>query len=176
MTLNEYIEQNGNKEIEMREDGTIRILEEKGPWKPKNEEFYYTITDTGNMHTLYWDGNSIDNYMLEIGNVFRTKEEAERMVHRLKARKKFLDAGGHAGPESHKAFRERTDGPIWCAYPCISGKLEADEADYLSAFEIWFESEDDARKAIDSLSDDEKAALCWKGDNDEVESHNPVRE
>ena len=164
MTLKEFFEQNGNKPIEIQEDGTIRILEEKGPWKPKNEEFYYTITATGDMTTLYWDGDIIDNFKLEIGNVFRTEAEAERTVHRLKARKKFLDAGGHEGPEAHKAFRERTDGPIWCAYPCISGKLEADEADYLSAFEIWFESEDDAQKAIDSLTEDEIKALCWEGE------------
>lgn len=166
MTLNEYIKQNGGKTIEIQEDGTIRILEEKGPWKPELGERYYIVSDFGNVNESHWDGYSIDNFRLKIGDVFRTEAEAERMVHRLKARKKFLDAGGHEGPEAHKAFRERTDGPMWCTYPCISGKLEAYEADYLSAFEIWFESEDDARKAIDSLSDDEKAALCWTGENE----------
>ncbi|WP_276888500.1 hypothetical protein [Faecalibaculum rodentium] len=166
MTLKEFFEQNGNKNIEIQEDGTIRVLEEKGPWKPEIGDRYFHIYGNGDFEEDYWSGRASDDHRAEIGNVFRTNEEIKRMVHRLKARKKFLDAGGHAGPESHKAFRERTDGPIWCAYPCISGKLEADEADYLSAFEIWFESEDDARKAIDSLTDDEKAALCWTGEEE----------
>lgn len=166
MTLNEYIKQNGSKTIEIQDDGTIKVLEEKGPWKPECEEKYYTIYGCGSVETFKWVDCLMDDLRKEMGNVFQTKAEAERMVHRLKARKKFLDAGGHEGPEAHKAFRERPDGPMWCTYPCISGKLEAYEADYLSAFEIWFESEDDARKAIDSLSDDEKAALCWTGDGE----------
>lgn len=166
MTLNEYIKQNGNKPIEIQDDGTIRILEEKGPWKPKNCDRYFHIYGNGDLEETYLFGWDSEDRRAELGNVFQTLEEAKRMVNRLKARKKFLDAGGHEGPEAHKAFRERTDGPMWCTYPCISGKLEAYEADYLSAFEIWFESEDDARKAIDSLSDDEKAALCWTGDGE----------
>lgn len=166
MTLNEYIKQNGSKQIEIQDDGTIKVLEDKGSWKPETGEQYYIISDVGNVKDSHWDDDRIDNFRLDMGDVFRTEAEAERALHRLKARKKFLDAGGHEGPEAHKAFRERPDGPMWCTYPCISGKLEAYEADYLSAFEIWFESEDDARKAIDSLSDDEKAALCWTGDGE----------
>lgn len=34
----------------------------------------------------------------------------------------------------------------------------------VTAFDIWFESEDDARKAINSLNDEEVKALCWMGD------------
>ena len=166
MTLNEYIAENGGKTIEIQEDGTIRILEEKGPWKPQNSKRYWYISEDGYIFDSLWSDWSEDRERYECGNCFRTEAEAERTVYRLKARKKFLDAGGHEGPEAHKAFRERTDGPMWCTYPCISGKLEAYEADYISAFEIWFESEDDARKAIDSLSDDEKAALCWTGENE----------
>lgn len=166
MTLKEFFEQNGEKPIEIQDDGTIKVLEEKGPWKPECEEKYYTIYGCGSVETFKWVDCLMDDLRKEMGNVFQTKSEAERTVHRLKARKKFLDAGGHEGPEAHKAFRERTDGPIWCAYPCISGKLEADEADYLSAFEIWFESEDDAQKAIDSLTEDEVKALCWTGENE----------
>ncbi len=153
-----------NKRLDI--DGTIRILEEKGPWKPERGEHYCIVSDFGYVTGSCWDDDRIDNKRLDIGGVFRTEAEANRALHRLKARKKFLDAGGHEGPEAHKAFRERTDGPMWCTYPCISGKLEAYEADYLSAFEIWFESEDDARKAIESLTDDEKAALCWMGENE----------
>lgn len=165
MTLKEYIEQNGNKPIEIQEDGTIRVLEEKGPWKPKNEEFYYTITDAGDMTTLYWDGDSIDNCKLEIGNVFRTEEEVKRIVHRLKARKKFLDAGGHEGIEGYEAIQP-SHKLVWKAYPTgVSGEIRTFSKTGVSAFEIWFESEDDAKKAIDNLTEDEVKALCWTGEN-----------
>ena len=161
MTLNEFVAENGDKTIEIQDDGTIRILEEKGPWKPENEEFYYTITATGDMTTLYWDGDIIDNFKLEIGNVFRTEAEAERTVHRLKARKKFLDAGGHEGMNGY-VFGYR-----YHAYPqrCDKTLIVVREGG-VTAFDIWFETEEDCNRAINSLSDDEKAALCWTGESE----------
>lgn len=36
----------------------------------------------------------------------------------------------------------------------------------VTAFDIWFETKADAQKAIDSLTDDEKAALCWTGEEE----------
>ena len=161
MTLNEYIKQNGGKTIEIQEDGTIRVLEEKGPWKPKNEEFYYTITATGDMTTLYWDGDIIDNFKLEIGNVFRTEAEAERTVHRLRARKKFLDAGGHEGMNGYR-FGDR-----YHAYPqrCDKTLIVVREGG-VTAFDIWFETEEDCNRAIDNLTKDEVAALCWTGEEE----------
>lgn len=36
----------------------------------------------------------------------------------------------------------------------------------VTAFDIWFETEDACQKAIDSLTDEEKAALCWMRDGE----------
>ena len=94
MTLKEFFEQNGNKPIEIREDGTIRILEEKGPWKPEYGDRY------------------------------------------------------HAYPQR-----------------CDKTLIVAKEGS-VTAFDIWFETEADCRRAIESLTDDEKAALCWMGENE----------
>lgn len=166
MTLKEFFEQNGNKPIEIQEDGTIRVLDEKGPWKPERGEDYYTVSELGGLSFLRWDDDGIDNKRLDMGNVFRTNAEANRALHRLRARKKFRDARGHEGPEAHKAFRERTNDPIWNVFPTREDSLFADQADYISAFEIWFESKEDCQKAIDSLTEDEKAALCCTGENE----------
>ena len=159
MTLKEYIEQNGNKPIEIQEDGTIRVLEEKGPWKPKNGSCYYRVSDCGSVGIECWDdGNGGDEWRWQIGNVFRTMEEAKRAFHRLKARKKFLDAGGHEGIDDlvfgdrYHAYPQRRDNML------IVAKKSS-----VTAFDIWFETEADCRRAIESLTDDEKAALCWMG-------------
>ena len=161
MTLNEYIEQNGNKKIEVQDDGTIRILEEKGPWKPECEEKYYTIYGCGSVETFKWVDCLMDDLRKEMGNVFRTKEEAERMVHRLKARKKFLDAGGHEGMDG-LVFGDR-----YHVYPqgCDKKLMSAKECS-VTAFDIWFETEEDCQKAIDSLTEDEVKALCWTRENE----------
>lgn len=163
MTLKEYIKQNGNKPIEIQDDGTIRILEEKGPWKPKCEEKYYTIYGCGSVETFKWVDCLMDDLRKEMGNVFQTKAEAERMVHRLKARKKFLDAGGHEGvPDSNPNMVH----PLWIVSPTELNALTWEAVVVVPAFEIWFKCPEDCQKAIDSLSDDEKAALCWTGDEE----------
>ena len=154
MTLNEYIAENGNKTIEIQEDGTVWIIEDEGPWKPEKGDSYYTV----DLLATSWDADITDYCRLELGNVFRTREEAKRMVHRLKARKKFLNAGGHEGMDGY-VFGDR-----YHVYPqrCDKTLIVAKEGS-VTAFDIWFETEADCQKAIDSLTEDEVKALCWKG-------------
>ena len=117
MTLNEYIKQNGSKQIEIQDDGTIKVLEDKGPWKPETGDRYFHIYGNGDFEEDYWFGGAADDYRAEIGNVFRTNAEIKRIVHRLKARKKFLDAGGHEGMDGYEfedkyhAYPQRCDKP-----------------------------------------------------------------
>lgn len=157
MTLKEFFEQNGNKPIEIQEDGTIRVLEEKGPWKPEKGDHYYTV----DLLATRWDADRTDYRRLELGNVFQTKSEAKRALHRLKARKKLLDAGGHEGLEGY------IGGFKYIVSPCVdSEEVFVNPTQVVSAFEIWFESREDCLKAIDSLTKDEVAALCWTGDEE----------
>lgn len=54
-------------------------------WKPENNElYYYSYNDA--ICNDYWNGVGIDNSRYSIGNVFKTKEEAENAVERLKIR------------------------------------------------------------------------------------------
>lgn len=161
MTLKEFFEQNGNKPIEIQENGTIKVLEEKGPWKPETGERYYVVSDIGAVGALCWCNDEIDKRKLDIGNVFRTKSEAARALHRLKARKKFLDAGGHEGMDGYEF------GNKYHVYPQRGeNRLNATIEGNVTAFDIWFETEADCNRAINSLSDDEKAALCWMGESE----------
>lgn len=161
MTLKEYIEQNGNKPIEIQEDGTIRILEEKGPWKPEYGERYYAISDDGKRRAYQWSHENADKFRLWMGNVFQTETEAKRALNRLRARKKFLDAGGHAGVPD---FNPNMVHPLWIVSPTELNALTWEAVVVVPAFEIWFKCPEDCRKAIDSLTEDEVKALCRTGD------------
>lgn len=161
MTLKEFFEQNGEKPIEIQDDGTIKVLEEKGPWKPEFGEKYYTIYGCGSVETFKWVDCIMDDLRKEMGNVFQTKAEAKRMVHRLKARKKFLNAGGHAGVPD---FNPNMVHPLWIVSPTELNALTWEAVVVVPAFEIWFKCPEDCRKAIDSLTEDEVKALCRTGD------------
>lgn len=54
------------------------------PWKPKDWEVYYFITPSGFVNSSTWNECAFDRDRYAIGNVFRTKEEAEFKVEKLK--------------------------------------------------------------------------------------------
>lgn len=51
---------------------------------PKNYDDYWYIDTTGDVYTENWHGFSFEIAMLEIGNVYKTKEQAEFVGEKLK--------------------------------------------------------------------------------------------
>lgn len=51
---------------------------------PQEEDFYWLIEDTLDASRSVWLGDDYDNELLSVGNVFRTKEQAEFVVAKLK--------------------------------------------------------------------------------------------
>lgn len=53
-------------------------------FKPKYDDVYWYINDEGDIFRNYWDNDEYDNQRLSIGDIYRTKEDAE---HELEVRK-----------------------------------------------------------------------------------------
>ena len=60
------------------------VVEVKERWKPKNGESYFFISGDGLVNLSDWDNDVFDNYYYNFGNCFRTKEEAEKALERVK--------------------------------------------------------------------------------------------
>lgn len=61
-------------------------IKEQTHWKPEKFQKYYRVGSDGEVYDDVWtNGSIIDNGRFEIGNCFKTKEEAERVVEYLKA-------------------------------------------------------------------------------------------
>lgn len=53
-------------------------------WKPKNGEEYFYINDDGSIENTDWvDKNLSDKCSYELGNCFKTEEEAEKVKRHL---------------------------------------------------------------------------------------------
>lgn len=163
MTKEERIERLEKELAELKEEIAAEKMK-KGPRKPEHLDAYYMISDAGHVVESFWDDCSIDNKRLGLDNIFRSEEEAWRTKHRLTARKKFLDHGGHEGNDgAYKQYMEI--GFFWIASPMSTGTgINPVIASAQPAIGIWFETVKDCQRAIDSLTDDEKAALCWIGE------------
>ena len=56
-------------------------------WKPKAGEAYYTIRpDYGGIFWVQWNGDEFDEFRWTIGLVFKTKEEAEFALEKMKVK------------------------------------------------------------------------------------------
>lgn len=60
-------------------------IKEPTRWKPEADQKYYFSDNDGSVGYNRWDGDHIDRNRFEIGNIFKTKEEAERVAEHLKA-------------------------------------------------------------------------------------------
>lgn len=56
-----------------------------GRWKPEHGDWYYAVGAVGGVFHWGWEDNEDDRGAYSIGNVFRTKEEAEKALARQKA-------------------------------------------------------------------------------------------
>ena len=61
-------------------------IKESTRWKPEISNDYYYISGDGHVYDNSWDDSRfVDNGRFEIGNCFKTKEEAKKSVEYLKA-------------------------------------------------------------------------------------------
>lgn len=144
-------------EDSLAEDWEV-VEEEKKYWKPKKDEKYYYITDCGLYSNLVVNDDYLyANWLIErarfnMGNCFKTKEEAEHMVEKLKVIH-----------ELQKFAYENNEGEIeWgnkCYYLCydhLVGKIEISENIFFQflPFNIYFTSRMIALMAIETIGAD----------------------
>ena len=60
------------------------VVKESKVWKPKEAELYFYYDSEGLIYESIYYGDSIDERRLDLGNCFRTRQEARHMVEKLK--------------------------------------------------------------------------------------------
>lgn len=101
-----------------------------GRWKPKEGDKYYYIRSYGYDGAVIrsrWTNDYFNRVGNEIGNVFRTKEEAEKAVEWLKARKVLFDDAKGFKPD----WRDTEQRKWSVCYDCVE---DEDEERLYSAF------------------------------------------
>lgn len=83
MTREEKIKRIEDIEKELTELKESIKEEDDKPWKPRYREKYYFITSDGSIFNTDWD-DCMDKKTYAIGNVFKTREEAEFAIEKLK--------------------------------------------------------------------------------------------
>ena len=112
---------------------------------PKNYDDYWYIDTTGDILNENWHGFGFEEAMLEIGNVFRTKEQAEFAIEKLKVEAELR--------KFSRPFEMLSTN--WLITRESNGDIEANWSSHVeSQGTLYFDSEDEATKAIRSVGEE----------------------
>lgn len=74
-------------------DDWFEEIEENRVWKPEYAEGYWHVCEDGTVDHCMFSEDELDEGMLAIGNCFKTKDEAEKAVEKLKALRRLRERG-----------------------------------------------------------------------------------
>lgn len=72
------------KKIEALKAEFLGKLEEPKSWKPERGEEYFAVEDVADVVPYTYCEDSIDEYNIQLGNCFRTKERAEQVADKMR--------------------------------------------------------------------------------------------
>lgn len=87
------------------------VAPEEKEW-PQEEDLYWLIATSGEATSDVWEGDKTDLGRAGVSNVFRTKEEAEKAVEKLKALKRLKDEGFTISQWRHTPDMNSTTGSV----------------------------------------------------------------
>ena len=129
-----------------KELAELKCKVKEGPKFPEYGDIYWCIDAEGIVYVNTFEGIQADRNILEIGNVFKTAEEAEFAVEKLKVEaelRKFSKPFENR-KFNHYIFFYVDDDSIEVGYKLVCHSQGA----------IYFESEEKARQAIKSVGEE----------------------
>lgn len=120
-------------------------------WQPKQSEIYYSILANGSIdYTTYDSNNRIDKQRLSSGNCFKTGEEAQCMLEKIKIINQLRKM-------SNISFEGNTETKKWfVVYDCDCQKIGYNYmyTNKIAPFNIYFATKEDAEKAVLTIGED----------------------
>lgn len=125
-----------------------QVENESGVWKPKKGDRYWVISSNAGVVSCPWCDNHDDRSFFETGNVFKTKDAAEKEVKRRKVYQRLKELAG--GYEHRMGYNNH--------YIYWSGDFEGfrvwSDNSNIQVNQVYFLSSGQAQAAIDELGDD----------------------
>lgn len=118
-------------------------------WQPKQSEIYYTILANGSIdYTTYDSNNRIDKQRLSSGNCFKTGEEAQYMLEKIKIINKLRELSNIKCSENKNKY--------FIYYNFRENRVLCGETNYVKIipFEVCFNTREDCQKAIDTIGEE----------------------
>lgn len=128
-----------------------KYVEYNKTWKPESGDKIYYVTSTGHVYEdTFWANSSCDNDKLSFNNVFKTKEDAKKMLEKLKIINRLRELSninfGHDSSQLKYSIGYEIDGK--------KVRPTANRYTRIMPFEVYFETAKDCQKAIDTIGEE----------------------
>ena len=136
------------------DNGFAKEVQESGWWKPQSNEKYYSVDSCGEACAQSWLNDELDEHLYSVGNVFKTKNAAERYCDYLKAIATVRQDEGVLTPDDVRKTLAR-DGTVYTiGINCTM--LSVDHAYNTSAGAVYFDTGYNAKASCDKHPDEWK--------------------
>lgn len=119
-------------------------------WKPEYDEWYFYVSGYGIVGSNVWINDYIDNGYYEIGNCFKTEEEAKFALEKLKVEtelRRFVEENNE-----YETDWEDDDQEKWCMhYSYGDGDVYFTNAYWHKRDDIYFSSKKIGAQAVNSI-------------------------
>lgn len=123
-------------------------------WKPEYDETYYHIITDGKVSNFKWRDDDIDKNLYEIGNCYRTEEEAVFIIEKLKVIAE-LKRFAREYNEREIDWNDPNERKYYLSYSYNSHKIFVNFTSVLKESNIYyFTSEKIAQQAIEAIGAD----------------------
>ena len=137
------------RDIREELDKLDAVKVESRRWKPEYGDDYYYISPGGKVCHDKWSEHNVDFNRYAMGNVFKTEEEAEFEIERLKV---IAELKEFAEPEDREW--NSLDAHYTIIYNHNMGNLSVESWSVLHVGSIYFESREQAGEAINAVGED----------------------
>ena len=86
VNLNNFTKEEREQFTKLLGKGSKELSKESRVWKPEKQERYYYTDGYANVSADNWDDYEVDIDRLNVGNVFRTSEQAEFVLEKMKVK------------------------------------------------------------------------------------------
>ena len=123
-------------------------------WKPNEGDKYYAISIKGMVLKYNFINDNVDKELMNFGNYFKTKEEAERKVFEIRLHRQ-LELFALENNETEIDWNDFYQYKYYIFYNFEDKKIETSSSHNYKAFgQIYFTSKEVAEKAIETFKYD----------------------
>lgn len=134
-----------------------REVVEEPKWKPREGELYFYINSNGEIEYRYYKNRNINDKrrICNIGNYFKTDEEADHMVEKLKVIKELRDFALEHNDEEIDWVDNEQDKWAIC-YDIEDKEIAYESGKKIKSvpFNVYFATEQDCERAIKTIGED----------------------